>query len=116
VYHHGRATIRNFFPVAVKEAVKNSLITLITCTPFTMFKEYVLDITGFYTKLIWEIIKKGYVKEVLFAIFYLLRNFHSILLRRKRLQKDHVKNDYLNSILYRGDIFINFPDEVVRIN
>ena len=112
VYHHGRATIRNFFPVAVKEAVKNSLITLITCTPFTMFKEYVLDITGFYTKLIWEIIKKGYVKEVLFALFYLLRNFHSILLRRKRLQKDHVKNDYLNSILYRGDIFINFPDEV----
>ena len=116
VCHHGRTTIRNFFPVAVKEAVKNSLITLITCTPFTMFKKYVLDITGFYTKLIWKIIKKGYVKEVLFALFYLLRNFHSILLRRKRLQKDHVKNDYLNSILYRGDIFINFPDEVVRIN
>ena len=116
VYHHGRATMRNFFPVAVKEAVKNSLITIITCTPFTMFKKYAFDIIGFYIKFIWEIIKKGYVKEVLLAIFYLLKNFHSIVLTRKKLQKDQVENDYLDSLLYRGDIFINFLDEVVRIN
>lgn len=116
LFHRGSMTLRRFFSLAVREAVKNSLMTLLTCTPAPILKLYSFQIIRFYLSFWRLIIRKGFTLELLrglgFNAFRILR----ILKRRSDLQaRSMIEVQYLNDLLYTGQIYVNFPDEVVEL-
>jgi GT2 family glycosyltransferase len=116
VFHHGGATLQVMFPVAVTEAVKNTLMTLIVCTPKPFLTDYAGSIIKFYLCFWFTIARRGYVEELITALTRVVFRSKSLLAARRRLQKQSkFDEDYLRSLLYRGEIEINFLDGVSRL-
>jgi len=116
LFHRGSVTLHRFFSQAVREAVKNSLTTLITCTPAALFRRYFFDILIFYFRFWVLIVRKGFTIELLGGIGYNAFKFFHVLKRRSHLQTPAVIDiEYLNSLLYRGRVYVNFPDDVVEL-
>jgi GT2 family glycosyltransferase len=116
VYHHGSVTLHKYFSLAVKEGVKNSLVTLITCTPTEMLIRYFYHIIIFYFRFCFHVLSKDYFKSFFSAIVFVISRLSSLIEKRRCLQSRSIIDlDYLEGILYRGYIYINFDDEVVRI-
>ena len=114
--HHGSATIHQFFSQAIGEAVKNSFITTLTCTPTPLLKTYALDILKFYLRFWWLMVRKGFAVPLLTGLSSAVSRILSILKTRARLQAQSVIDpNYLISVLYDGKIYVNFPDEVVEL-
>jgi hypothetical protein len=116
IYHQGSATLRHYYPLVMKEAVKNSLITLITCTPKIILKKYIQQIVKFYLMFWYQVISRWYIKEYLHALAYVSVHISQIIKKRRVLQDNSIADiDYLDNLLYRGDIYINFPDRVEKL-
>lgn len=116
IYHQGSATLRRFYPLAMKEAVKNSLATLITCAPEILLKKYVQRIAKFYLIFWCHVIFRGYIKEFLYALTYIAVHMPQIIRKRVDIQSNCITDiDYLDNLLYRGEIYINFPDRVEKL-
>jgi GT2 family glycosyltransferase len=116
IYHIGSSTLHKVFTLAVKEAVKNSLTTLITCAPSSLFRNNGWAIVKFYVSFLYHLMRKGYWKECVDALLYVGVNFHRSLKKRKCIQSASKPDiQYFNDLLYRGDIHINFPDEIIKL-
>ena len=116
MFHHGSMTLRRFFSLAVREAVKNSLMTLLTCTPAPLLRRHAFNIAKFYLSFWWLMIRKGFTLELLRGISFNVLRIKKILKQRAALQARSVINvKYLSDLLNDGKIYINFPDEVVEL-
>lgn len=116
LFHRGSATLRRFFRLAVREAVKNSLMTLLTCTPAPLIKRDALAIVKFYLSFWGVMARKGFTPELLRGILFVALRIREVLKRRIDLQsRSRLDIEYLSELLYDGKIYVNFPDEVVEL-
>jgi GT2 family glycosyltransferase len=116
LFHHGSVTLKRFVSTAVREAVKNSLMTLLTCTPTAMWKSHFLKIVKFYLGFWRSVIRKGFTIELLEGLSWTAFRFVTILKRRAELQRRSVIDiGHLNDLLYTGPIYVNFPNGTIKL-
>ena len=116
VTHVGSATLRKDFSLVVRETVKNSLSTVLTCMPSPLLIKYGLEIPMFYLTFLSHLIRKGYSTDVCWGILGLVLSVPSLCISRRRIQRTRrVSPGSLEELLYRGPIYLNFPNETVVI-
>jgi len=117
IFHHRSLTMDKYFDQKVYQAIRNSILTLISSMPFELLKEYKIEIIKFYLKLLKIIAKKGYLLTVVKALLAVLYKLPQYLIKRNSLNKLCSLNmaDFKN-LLYSGPIEINFPNETLLIS
>lgn len=116
IYHKGSATLHKFFDLAVKETVKNSLYTVLTCMPGSLLSKYRLSIAKFHLSFWLTLARKGYLRETIRSILSIASSAADLLQRRRNVQgRSKVNIGHLEALLYRGPIYINFPGETIKL-
>ena len=116
VSHRGSATLRKIFPVVVEQSIRNAIIVLFTCVPASHLRRIWAGSVKFYVHLSFAIVKRGWWREWLGAIAWILLHIPWMIRRRMALQSgSHLDEQRLWSLLYDGVIEINFDDGVLRL-
>ncbi len=117
VYHFGGFSSKEQARLRIREGVKNSLLTLLTCMPSKLLVCYACRIMAFYTKLYWSLVLEGYIVDLLTGLIGVATKLFYVISRRNSIHCD-IKYDinYINSLLYRGQITINLPKKQLKFD